>query len=287
MAPEHEESGSQEVDAALESWRQGDCVLGEDWFVHRFDPTAPLTPESESIDLDGGTLVESPVAGLVVLTQTCDIVRSCFGPNARPFIEVAPLVAVDEEIFRQVRHGWRPGYAYIPAIAELRLVADLDRTMTLEKGVVAKWQQTQGCDSDEDRRKFAQALARKRARAAFPDDFTKLAEKLHKRLKEKHDRQSPEGRALRSLREIRVKAAPSWGATKVSIFFWFIKDDSSVCPDESSWDTLCSRWLELVKPAGRFNEVEGLVADLEGIPASEYVDSDQLDLDHLSSRPAD
>jgi len=25
------------TDAALERWRQGDCVIGEAWFVHRFD----------------------------------------------------------------------------------------------------------------------------------------------------------------------------------------------------------------------------------------------------------
>ncbi|WP_255512181.1 MULTISPECIES: hypothetical protein [Oscillatoriales] len=28
----------QEVDTALKDWCQGDCVLGENWFVYRFDP---------------------------------------------------------------------------------------------------------------------------------------------------------------------------------------------------------------------------------------------------------
>ena len=132
--------------------------------------------------------------------------------------------------------------------------------MTVEKGVVAKWQRIQGCGSDKERRRFAQALMRKRARAVFPDDFTELAGSLQGRIKEKHDRQSPEGQALRSLREIRVKASPSWASVEVSVFFWFIKDDSSICPDGSSWDGLCSLWLGLVRPVGRFKEDEGEVA---------------------------
>jgi len=244
----------------------------------------PLTTESRSPEAEGDTLVESAVAGLAVLTQTCDIVRACSGENARPFVEVAPLVEVDEEIIRQVKRGWRPRYAYIPALADQNLVADLDRIMTVEKGVVAKWQRVQGCSSDADRRNLAQALARKRARMAFPDDFSELVGTLKDRMKEKHDRQSPEGQALRSLREIRVQASPSWEADEVSLFFWFVRDEASTCPDGVSWDNLLASWLNLVPPAGRFKEVTGVVAGLEDMTANEYVESDPLDLDHLTSR---
>ena len=72
---------------------------------------------------------------------------------------------------------------------------------------VAKWSRTPGFTSDADGRAFAQALARKRVRLAFPDSFTDLAKKLQGRLADQHERNTDEGRGLRSLREIRVQAS--------------------------------------------------------------------------------
>jgi hypothetical protein len=139
-----------------------------------------------------------------VLTQTCDIVRKSLD---RPFIEVSPIVEVIKHHVHDIERGRRPLYAIISSLRKSRLVADLDRTMTVEKAVVAKWSRTPGCHTDDERRRFAQALARKRVRFAFPDDFTVFAERLTSRLVEKHDKQSDEGRELHSLREIRVHAA--------------------------------------------------------------------------------
>ena len=64
----------QKVDAALQTWRQGDYVLGEQWFIYRFDPALPLTEESAAIAGEGIDLAEVAVRGFVVLTQTCDTV---------------------------------------------------------------------------------------------------------------------------------------------------------------------------------------------------------------------
>jgi hypothetical protein len=80
------------------------------------------------------------------------------------------------------------GSSIVSTLRSRRLVADLDRTMTVEKAVVAKWPRTAGCRTDEDVRRFSMALARKRARLAFPDDFTACAQKLQTRLQEKHDK---------------------------------------------------------------------------------------------------
>ena len=41
--------------------------------------------------------------------------------------------------------------------------------------------------------------------------------------------------------------------------------------------------LELVPPAGRFTSVDAVVVTLGDMTAEDYVDSDPLDLDHLSS----
>jgi hypothetical protein len=45
--------------------------------------------------------------------------------------------------------------------------------------------------------------------------------------------------------------------------------------------------LKLVPESGRFTKIYGHVTTLEDLRASDYVDSDPLDLDHLSSRDAE
>ena len=128
MAVDNErEAWIQEIDAALEKWCQGDYVLGEQWFIQRFNPKRPLTDESKDVAEKEVDLAESEVRGFVVVTQTCDIVRSC---ASRPFIEVVPLLEVNEKDLHEIQRGRRPQYAYIPGAAEHRLVADLDRVLT-------------------------------------------------------------------------------------------------------------------------------------------------------------
>ena len=280
MAVDNErEAWIQEIDAALQKWCQGDYVLGEQWFIQRFNPKRPLTDESKDVAEKEVDLAESEVRGFVVVTQTCDIVRSC---ASRRFIEVVPLLEVNEKDLHDIQRGRRPQYAYIPGAAEHRLVADLDRVMTVEKAVVAEWERKAGCSDDREVRALGQALARKRIRFAFPDDFTELARKLHGRLQEKHDKASIEGEALRALREIRVRAAPSWNDPEIELMFWFIRHEEQIQFQGTGWEQQLTKWLALIPESGRFQSIEGLVVTLEDMTAKEYVESDPLDLDHLS-----
>lgn len=277
LAPDSDET--KRIDAALREWRQGDLALEEFWFVHVGDGAAPLTAAAAEAS-GGAQALTTEVLGLVVLTQTCDIVRSCV---TRPYVEVAPLVRVSEDDLRQVKRGRRPAHATLPALEKDLLVADLDRIMTVEKSMVASWRRTPGFTRDADGRAFAQALARKRVRFAFPDDFTLLAKKLQARLGDKHDKNTDEGRGLRALREIRVCASPSWDAPSTEIFFWFIRDDADATFEGKSWADLLKDWLKLVPATGRFTSLDGQVATLQEMTAQDYVDSDPLDLDHLST----
>jgi hypothetical protein len=120
-------------------------------------------------------------------------------------------------------------------------------------------------------------------RFAFPDDFTTVARKLQARLTDKHDKDSDEGRGLRALREIRVHAAPFWDAPTVELFFWFVRYDEDANFEGKSWADLLKDWLKLVPASDRFHSVEGQVVALSDMTAAEYVESDRLDLDHLSS----
>lgn len=266
------------IDASLQEWRQGDLALGESWFVHVGDGALPLSEAAAQAE-SGAQALTSEVLGLVVVTQTCDVVRSCV---TRPFIEVAPLMRVSEDDLHQVKRGRRPAHATLPVLEKELLVADLDRVMTVEKSVVATWKRTPGFTRDADGRAFAQALARKRVRFAFPDDFTALAKKLQARLADKHDKNTDEGRGLRALREIRVCASPSWDAASTEIFFWLIRDDADATFEGKSWADLLKDWLKLVPATGRFKSIEGQVATLQEMTAEDYVGSDPLDLDHLS-----
>lgn len=136
------EDGRQRIDTALHDWRQGDCVLGEHWFLFRLDVDDPLSEEAIAAADGGADAGEVEVRGFMVATQTCDLVRQC---SERPFIEVCPLVEVNSKRLNEIRLGRRPSCAFVPGVADLGLVADLDRVMTVEKAVIARWKRRTGC----------------------------------------------------------------------------------------------------------------------------------------------
>ncbi len=292
------DSWIQEVDSALQAWHQGDCVLGEHWFVHRFNPQQPLTTNAIDVVQEEETdLAESEVKGFVVVSQTCDIVpRPSRSSLDRPFIEIVPLVEIDNafleaskvkgtsaQFLDEVMKGKRPRFAYIHGVAELYLVADLDRVMTVEKSVVASWDRISGCENDEEVRGLGRSLARKRNRFAFPDDFNRFVGKLQSRMTDKHSKNSTEGLALRALREIRVRAEPSWDSPEVRLIFWFVREADQHNFQQIEWSQWREQWLDLIPTSERFTAVEGLVVGLEDMTAKDYVESDLLDLGHLSS----
>jgi hypothetical protein len=268
-----------QVDDAVSHWQQGDCALGDQWFLFRFAPGAPLTTAALDAQLTDSDVVEDEVVGFVVVSQTCDVARQC---GQRPFVKICPLVKVDEGRLSEIQRGRRPRYGFVPGVARAQLVADFDRVMTVEKGVVAGWEHTRGCVSDAQQRSFARALARNSSRAALPDDFVGVVSKLRKRLVDKHGKASAEGEALRALREIRVSASPSWDADAVEVFITFIPSRDQDVVEGEQWSDFLTKWLELVVVVGRYTRVDGAVLGLEDITAAEYVDSDPLDLDHLS-----
>ncbi len=111
------------VDLALKDWRQGDVSLDAGLgYMHLADLARAHSPASLAYvaDLVGPTgtadliPVFEEVEGVVMLTQTCDIVRPCI---RRPFVEVAPLAGLNEKEVEEVRLMMRPSFAYVPAMA--------------------------------------------------------------------------------------------------------------------------------------------------------------------------
>jgi hypothetical protein len=268
------------INAALQDWRQGDCVLAPQWFVHRCNPQQPLTEEAKQNVNDEIDLIESEIMGFAVITQTCDITRKC---EERPFVEVVPLIPKDDDQFLyEVQRGRRPQFAFIPGVSEHKLIADLDRVMTVEKAVMTNWNKVRGCLNDQQTRELGKALARKRTRFAFPNEFTHFVHQLHKKFQDKHSKQSDEGEALRALLEVRVRAAPSWDAAEINLIFLFVRDEDEATFKGTDWSQLLDQWLKLVPVCERFTSVEGQVLTLDDLTAKDYLESDPLDLDHLS-----
>jgi len=272
-----------DAQVSLTPWQQGDCALDVSGFVYRLDVRVPVTVEDPS-DPDPSDVAETDVPGFVVLSQTCDIQRAI---AQRPYVKVSALIPCPTGItIEEIRKGLRPQFAFVPGVADRGLVADLDQVMTVEKPLLASWMRLEGCRNDGELRAFASAISRKFARFAFPNDFVGALRKFAALVKEKHNKpESAEGKALRALREIRVAATPSWNATTVRLYFFFVRPEQESEAPSQSWAHWTTRWLDLVRPSGRYVSVDGIAIPLSKMRADEYLASDQLDFDHLSLAP--
>jgi hypothetical protein len=264
-------------DLALD-WRQGDCVLGEQDFIYRILATMPLVKASvDAVAVDPmAEVVAQTVEGLMVISQSCDIVRPTVG---RPFVEVAPLVQLPDPEFREVALGARPQYVTVSSLRAGKLAADLDRVMTVEKSLLSSWARHPGCSGDSERRLLGKQLARKRYRAALPDEFAPWFKPLRNRLSRLDGSSAADALVFSELEEIRVQATPSWGAAQMDIFIWFILKDDAPNRDRSE---ILEAWLAKIPPNGVFISRTGRITHYSDMTALEYIDSDPLDLDHMS-----
>jgi len=253
--------------------------------LHLADLAAPGTPEAERLAAEtpeggmGVVVVDAP--GFVVVSQTCDIVRSCAD---RPYVEVCPLTELPDEAMPLVRRGRRGQFVALPTLSDAALAADLDRVTTMEKSALVQFQDQRcpGVSTEAEVRDLAEALARKRGRAAFPDDFVALIAPLQRRIVERHGRDSDEGRFLRAVREIRVRAVPDWAAETVELELLFIFDALATVPADA--DVSTQALAKRVVLRGRYADISARSVGLDQISAATYLEADRLDLDHLSPR---
>lgn len=275
------------IDCALQAWRQGDAVIDGDIFmVHLADQRHPLTEATRAAAADFSdeyTTIHVPtsVRGLVVLSQTCDIVRTCVQSH---FVELCELVRIkDEKQLQEIQKGRRSRYAYLPELADKHLVADLDRTVTAEKAVLAGWSRVEGCATDEERVAFAAALARKRHRFAFPNGFNTGLRKFRDNIKDKHGRDSSEGRLVDAIKEIRVQPDPGWGADVVKVFFWFLLYPDTVTDFATAFAN-AEKWMNRIKFESAFSLQDPAfsVVEPKDMTVEDYLTSFPLDYDDVS-----
>ena len=143
-----------ETNQATSVWEQGDIVdlKAIAWLgLPEFPLTEYAASATRSADSDVSVLFAETEA-LVVITQTCDIIRDC---AQRPHVELARLVRLGEAPAAEALRGTRPRFAPVPG-AGTNAFADLDLVVTAEKSLLARVSRTPGLLTDGDRRRFAE-----------------------------------------------------------------------------------------------------------------------------------
>jgi hypothetical protein len=274
---------AERINNALAEWRQGDVASLRvvNWIGAPSEPLTEASAQAAS-DTDLATAtVHSEVDAVVVITQTCDIVRDC---GTRPLVVVAPLVRLDGPAASEALRGMRPRFANVPALGPTAF-ADLDHIVTVEKSVLASADRMPGTSSDAEIRRFGLQVGRKHGWFAFPDDLAVALRGLIPRISDKHAKQSREGRALAALETIRATGSPDWSAERVDVFLVFApptRDEADEVMTETEWDDVVAGWLARTEPFGLIASIQGAMIPLDELTAREYLDSDALDLDYLS-----
>ena len=277
--PTLDEELADRIDKSACSWWQGD-IAGADWFRVFGKRDCPLTPgELCSVETRLPCSHQS-THGLVLLTQTCDIRKTC---RKRPYVTVSPLVHLEGTDAALARKGRLLNFVAVPA-AGAQAFADIDRVMTVEKSFLLDWERAPGCQNHQERQVFGRRVARVHQRFAFPDDLHLALSELVKRITKKFGKDDAEGRALQAIEEIRVTADPHWESAGINVFLTFALTDGAAAPEitEEEWAELVDQWLKLCKPNGVIRGIEGIVLPLDEMTAREYLDSDRLELDYLS-----
>lgn len=142
--------------------------------------------------------------GVVVLSQTCDVVRA-----DPPHITLARVVRIDDDAARETRKGNRPRYVHIPGLGDHHF-ADLDIVAVASKPDLATQPNEPGVSTDLEIRTFGAAVARRFGRFAFPDEVGRFLEPLRKVMQSKvGNPRSPLGVVLDEVVELRIEAAVS------------------------------------------------------------------------------
>lgn len=177
--------------AFYSNWGQGDVSLDVGALPH-------VNANDEIVDVE--------VLGVILISQTCDIVNDVAEPGAPAFVQVAGLVEQDPKFVEEVRKFRRPNYLYVPALAEKNIVADLGLVATFDRMALEKWTRIPAPDDTVSKGHCSFALGRQRSRHAFPDQWAKAFGKLRDWLKSKAGKQSDEGRFVDAIEEVRVIA---------------------------------------------------------------------------------
>lgn len=257
-------------------WRQGDFALGVGSFLFGD------IPEVGDIGGIGAFFEGRDPAGFAVVSQTCDIVSD---PVKYATVAVCPLVDVDSKRIGEVARGHVPRLGFIEN-APQGLVADIARPMAISKQLLSTWKRVKGFTDEAKARAFAQSLERVFGRFAFPNAFNNSIRPLDKKIKSKYGKpNSPLGKAVNSLVEIRVRPSASWDSVAVRVQFLLIFDaDEKRLVDPLAIKEAFETELEKMQWQGGFGieDPPVRIGSYDDFLARDYVESVPLDVNALS-----
>ena len=301
-----------QIDAAAKTWRQGD-VVADVAIVRYAYAHLPLTAATARAG-GGATAIREPLERAAIISQTCEVVRNC---AQRPMLHIAAVVTLHGAMLDEAKRGWRPQYVAVPWAGDDQFV-DLELQGTVEKSVLLGAGQVASCPDSGSAMRFASGLARHRARFAFPDDLTPTLTPLVNRFREKAGKDTPQGRRIDEIIEIRASATPDWDAAGISVELVFLIDPQKlpsqplgadppsvllaeidsldaqrlaellddVTIDSISrnalWQRLVDAWSLRAKPTGCVVEVTALAIPLNEFSRLDELSAPELDLDYLS-----
>jgi hypothetical protein len=239
-------------------------------------------PEEEGEERIAPFFGDPDPAGLVVVSQTCDIISD---PGRSPMVAVCPLVAVDKRRLDEIARGGAPRFGFVEHAPE-GLVADFSRVMSISKQLLFGWVRQAGFSDQARALNFARGLERAYGRFAFPDAFNESIRPLEGKIKSKYGKpESPLGKAVRSLAELRVRPSAKWDGREVPVAFLLIfapADKRVLAPlqikeefEKALKDLPWQGGFGLADPSVR-------IGDYEDFTARDYIESVPLDLNALS-----
>jgi hypothetical protein len=302
-----------EIDVAAKTWQQGDAVA--DVAIVRYAYAhLPLTAATARAGT-GATAIREPLDRAAIISQTCEVARPC---TQRPLVHIAAVVTLHGATLDEAKRGWRPQYVAVPWAGDDQFV-DLELQGAVEESVLLNAGQVASCPDSVSAMRFSSGLARHRARFAFPDDLAPTLTPLVNRLREKAGKDTPQGRRIDEVIEIRARASPNWDAERISVELVFLINplrlpSQSLTADPPSallaeiggldaqrlaellddvtidstrrnalWQRLVDSWSLRAKPTGCVEEVTGLAVPLNEFSRLDERSTPELDLDYLSS----
>ncbi|MDQ3663287.1 MAG: hypothetical protein M3353_01315 [Actinomycetota bacterium] len=195
--------------ATVSRFMQGEVLGATDACVVLAEAAAPLSREAAELATAQGIAsgliaVPNVVDDVVLLTQSCDLQFTTADEHR---CLVAPVMLVPERVAHEAWRGRRPGLAGLPW-ASTGAVADLSRITAVERSVLVDVVSRGRPRTPLERFHFAETISRYLTRPALPDAINEVLSPFVKRIAEKHDKQSPEGRCAHTLSELRLEATP-------------------------------------------------------------------------------
>lgn len=260
----------------LLQWRQGDYALDVGGFLF-----ADVAENGGAFD---AREADDEVAGLVVISQTCDIIRLT---DDKRFVAVSPLVRRESKHWKEIANGRFPSLTTLEHPPAEGMFVDLARIMSVSKPLMAAWERREGFTATERAIRFAAAIERKMGRFAFPDDFDKATKPFQERVRERHNRpDSPVGKIYRSIDQFRFFATPHWEADAVEVTMLAVlhPKDKRVATDEAicaELDSVCKgvTW----PPQYCWSAPAFYSATAEDLRGADILNSQLADFEYLSS----